>query len=119
MLLDGRAPRPGEIMRFPDLAETFKLLASEGKDGFYKGRVAEAIVELVKSGGGAMELADLANHRSTFVDPISYTYQKGDVTIWEVQSLRFLFPHEARRVLTIFSISGRLSVRRTGKVSRL
>ncbi|KAG8942762.1 hypothetical protein FRC00_011643, partial [Tulasnella sp. 408] len=83
MLLDGRAPRPGEIMRFPDLAETFKLLASEGKDGFYKGRVAEAIVELVKSGGGAMELADLANHQSTFVDPISYTYQKGNVTIWE------------------------------------
>ncbi|KIO24516.1 hypothetical protein M407DRAFT_244431 [Tulasnella calospora MUT 4182] len=83
MLLDGRAPRPGEIMRFPDLAETFKLLASKGKDGFYKGRVAEAIVELVKSGGGVMELTDLTNHQSTFVEPISYTYEKGDVTIWE------------------------------------
>ncbi|KAG9018661.1 hypothetical protein FRB90_010861 [Tulasnella sp. 427] len=75
---------PGEIMRFPDLAETFKLLASKGKDGFYKGRVAEAIVELIKSRGGVMELSDLANHESTFVDPISYTYQRGgDVTIWE------------------------------------
>lgn len=71
-------------MRFPDLAETFKLLAAKGKEGFYKGRVAEAIVQLVKSGGGVMELTDLANHESTFVEPISYTYQKGgDVTIWE------------------------------------
>ncbi|KAG8947659.1 hypothetical protein FRC04_010593 [Tulasnella sp. 424] len=84
MLLNGRAPRPGEIMRYPDLAETFKLLAAKGKEGFYKGRVAEAIVQLVKSGGGVMELTDLANHESTFVEPISYTYQKGgDVTIWE------------------------------------
>jgi gamma-glutamyltranspeptidase/glutathione hydrolase len=35
------APRPGEVMRFPDLAETFKTLVREGKDGFYKGRIAQ------------------------------------------------------------------------------
>ena len=37
------APRPGEVMRFPDLAQTFKALVAEGKDGFYKGRVAQVL----------------------------------------------------------------------------
>ena len=75
MLLNGRAPFPGEIMRFPDLAETFKAVAKDGKKGFYTGRIAEAIVELIKSKGGVMELSDLAEHESTKVTPISYTYK--------------------------------------------
>ncbi|KAF8607849.1 gamma-glutamyltranspeptidase [Ceratobasidium sp. AG-I] len=82
MLLNGRAPFPGEVMRFPDLAQTFRSLVSEGKDGFYKGRVAEAIVELIKSKGGVMELSDLAEHDTEFVEPISYTYG-GEVTLYE------------------------------------
>lgn len=86
MLLDGRAPRAGEVMRFPDLAKTFRALVSEGKDGFYKGRIAEAIVELIKSKGGVMELSDLAEHNTEFVEPISYTYG-GEVTLYEVSRL--------------------------------
>lgn len=86
MLLNGRAPLPGEVMRFPDLAQTFRSLVSEGKDGFYKGRVAEAIVELIKSKGGVMELSDLAEHDTEFVEPISYTYGR-EVTLYEVSGL--------------------------------
>ncbi|QRV72590.1 gamma-glutamyltranspeptidase [Ceratobasidium sp. AG-Ba] len=82
MLLDGRAPRAGEVMRFPDLARTFRALASEGKKGFYTGRVAEAIVELIKSKGGVMELDDLSTHDTAFVEPISYTYAD-EVTLYE------------------------------------
>lgn len=48
MLLKGRAPLPGEIMCFPDLAQTFRSVAKDGKDGFYKGRIAQAIVDLIK-----------------------------------------------------------------------
>ncbi|KAG8833097.1 hypothetical protein FRC17_000036 [Serendipita sp. 399] len=82
MLLDGKAPLPGQVMRLPDLAETFKTLVREGKDGFYKGRIAEAIVELIKSKGGYMELEDLADHRTEFVEPISYLYGN-DVRVYE------------------------------------
>ncbi|KAG9120988.1 hypothetical protein FRC07_003252 [Ceratobasidium sp. 392] len=82
MLLDGRAPRAGEVMRFPDLARTFRTLVSEGKKGFYTGRIAKAIVELIKSKGGVMELDDLATHDTEFVEPISYTYAD-DVTLYE------------------------------------
>lgn len=51
MLLNGRAPLPGEVVKFPSLAATFRELATHGKDGFYKGRVAQAIVDLIQTKG--------------------------------------------------------------------
>lgn len=82
MLRDGRAPLPGEIMKFPNLARTFRAVSDRGKDGFYKGEVARAIVELIQSKGGVMELEDLESHETTFVEPIKYTYG-GEVTVYE------------------------------------
>ncbi|GLB44913.1 putative gamma-glutamyltranspeptidase [Lyophyllum shimeji] len=82
MLLNGKAPLAGEVIKLPYLAQTFREVAAHGKDGFYKGRIAQAIVDLIQSKGGVMELEDLANHRSSFVDPISYNYG-GDVTVYE------------------------------------
>ncbi|KJA25753.1 hypothetical protein HYPSUDRAFT_37218 [Hypholoma sublateritium FD-334 SS-4] len=82
MLLNGKAPLPGQIIKLPNLAKTFREVVTHGKDGFYKGRVAQAIVDLIKSKGGVMELEDLAQHTSTFVEPIKYTYG-GEVTVYE------------------------------------
>jgi len=84
MLLNGRAPRPGEIIKLPNLAQTFRELGEKGKDGFYKGRIAQEIVDLIKSKGGVMELDDLAEHSSTFVKPIGYAYAN-EVTVYEVR----------------------------------
>ncbi|KAH7885888.1 gamma-glutamyltranspeptidase [Phlebopus sp. FC_14] len=82
MLLNGKAPLPGQIMKFPNLARTFRSVAEKGKDGFYKGEIAQAIVDLIKSKGGVMELDDLAAHETSFVEPIKYTYG-GEVTVYE------------------------------------
>ncbi|KAK7059070.1 hypothetical protein VNI00_001694 [Paramarasmius palmivorus] len=82
MLLDGKAPLPGQIVTLTNLGRTFRELATKGKDGFYKGRVAEAIVELIQSKGGVMELEDLAKHETTFVEPLKYTYA-GEVNVYE------------------------------------
>lgn len=82
MLLDGVAPLPGQIMKFPSLAHTFRAVAERGKDGFYKGEVAKAIVELIQSKGGVMEMEDLATHETTFVEPIKHTYGN-EVTVYE------------------------------------
>ena len=92
MLLNGKAPLPGQIIRLPTLANTFKELVAKGKDGFYKGRVAQAIVDLIKSNGGKMELEDLANHTSSIVEPIKYTYAN-DVTLYEVRHLNIYGVH--------------------------
>ncbi len=79
MLLNGNAPKEGEIMKNPTLAQTFKELAEHGKDGFYKGRIAEAIVELIQSFDGVLSLDDLQNHKSTFDEPISTNYRGVEV----------------------------------------
>lgn len=82
MLLNGRAPFPGEVVKLPKLAQTFRELATKGKDGFYKGRIAEAIVALIQSKGGVMELDDLAKHDTTFVEPLKYVYAN-EVSVYE------------------------------------
>lgn len=83
MLLYGKAPLPGQVIKLPNLAQTFRDLATHGKDGFYKGRIAQAIVDVIQSKGGVMELEDLAKHKTAFVEPISYTYAN-EVTVYEV-----------------------------------
>ncbi|CAN8105829.1 unnamed protein product [Discula destructiva] len=66
-----RAPRAGEIMRNAHLARTFRALAEEGKEGFYKGRVAEELVKVVQDLGGHLDLADLAHHLETGSEPVA------------------------------------------------
>ena len=61
LLLDGHAPREGEMMRYPALAETLKMIAREGRDGFYSGRVAEDIVSCLAKRGGLLTLEDFAD----------------------------------------------------------
>ena len=75
MLIDGRAPGTGELMHNPTLARTFKELIEHGKPGYYEGRIAEAIVDLVTSFGGTMTLEDLKSHYTTYPDPISINYK--------------------------------------------
>jgi gamma-glutamyltranspeptidase/glutathione hydrolase len=86
MLLNGKAPKAGQIKTFPTLAQTFREVAEKGYDGFYKGRVAEEIVKLIQSQGGCMELEDLAMHKTDMVKPIHYTYG-GEVTVYEVRRI--------------------------------
>jgi gamma-glutamyltranspeptidase / glutathione hydrolase len=82
MLIDGQAPRPGQIMKLPNLAKTFRSVAEHGKAGYYKGRIAEAIVELIQSKGGVMTLEDLAKHDTEGVDPRKYPVNE-EVTVYE------------------------------------
>lgn len=88
MLLNGKAPLPGEVINLPNLARTFREVVMHGKDGFYKGRVAQAIVDLIQSKGGVMELSDLENHETNFVEPLKYTYMK-EVTVYEACIIKF------------------------------
>jgi gamma-glutamyltranspeptidase/glutathione hydrolase len=79
--IDGRAPRAGETFRNPGLARTLRAVAAGGKDAFYRGEIAAAIVRVVREAGGVMEAADLAAHASTWDEPISTTYR--GMRVWE------------------------------------
>ena len=76
LLLDGeRAPRAGEVFRNPDLAHSFRLLAEHGRDAFYKGPIAEAIVAYSDQHDGFLTMRDFADHTSTWVEPIYADYK--------------------------------------------
>ncbi|OLS25364.1 MAG: putative gamma-glutamyltransferase YwrD [Candidatus Heimdallarchaeota archaeon LC_3] len=79
LMINNRAPNPGELMKIPTLAKTMRAITEQGKKGFYEGVVAESIIDLLNSLGGVMTLDDLKNHKSIFVDPISVNYHGIDI----------------------------------------
>ena len=81
-LPNGRAPRVGEFFKNPDLAWTYRQIAEHGRDGFYKGEIAQKILATTKLHGGTMQAADLAEWESEWVEPISTTYRGW--TVWEL-----------------------------------
>lgn len=75
----GHAPRAGEVFRNPALARTLRALAEGGRDAFYRGSIARAIVAYSEEHGGRFAPEDFAEHASTWVDPVSTTYRGVEV----------------------------------------
>jgi len=78
----GRAPRLGEVFRNAELAWTYRQIAKQGRDAFYKGEVAQRILEHSTKLGGTMNAEDLAQFQSEWVEPISTTYRGW--TVYEI-----------------------------------
>ncbi len=75
-LIDGaRAPKAGEVFRNPDLAGSLRLIAQQGRDGYYKGKTAEAILAISREQGGTMTAADLAEFQPEWVQTARTTYR--------------------------------------------
>jgi gamma-glutamyltranspeptidase/glutathione hydrolase len=71
----GQPLKPGEIIHQKDLARTFQAIVEGGRDAFYGGEVAQAIVKFSEEQGGLFSLKDLAECRSRWEEPISTTYR--------------------------------------------
>jgi gamma-glutamyltranspeptidase/glutathione hydrolase len=67
------------VMRNPELAAALRLIQRDGRDAFYEGPIADAIVAKVRAGGGVMSHADLAEYQPEWVEPISTNYHGYDV----------------------------------------
>ncbi|MGH7824520.1 MAG: gamma-glutamyltransferase [Candidatus Binatia bacterium] len=78
-LVNGRAPRAGEIFRNPRMAKTLRRIADEGADVFYKGDLAAKIVRCSEKNGGLFSLKDFADHSSDWVEPIAANYRGYDI----------------------------------------
>ena len=78
-LIDGKPPPTYSLFRNPDLARAFRVLQTQGRDGFYHGAIAAAIVAKSKSLGGTLTLEDLAKTRSSWDPPISTNYHGYDI----------------------------------------
>ena len=81
MLLNGRTPKEGEVMRIPTLARTLNAIAEGGSEAFYNGELADKIAAFVQEQSGWLSTEDLAAHTSDWEEPISTDYR--GVTCWE------------------------------------
>ena len=77
-----RAPRVGEVFRNEELAWSLQQIAEHGRDAFYKGEIAQKILEAMRHHNGTMTAEDLGDYSSEFVEPISTTYR--DWTVYEM-----------------------------------
>ena len=78
-LIDGRAPKTGEVFRNHNLADSLEQIAKAGRDAFYKGALAKAIADDMATRKGLLTAADLAAHTSDWTDPISTDYKGYEV----------------------------------------
>ena len=78
-LVGDQAPALYSVIRNPRLATALRLMQKQGRDAFYRGDIAAAIVAKVQANGGVMARADLAEFESEWVEPVSTNYHGYDV----------------------------------------
>ncbi len=82
LLRNGKSPAMGEIFHDPQMAAAYKLIAAEGAAAFYRGAIAKAMLKTSDRLGGKMNLADLSEFESEWVEPLSTEYHG-----WKVYEL--------------------------------
>jgi gamma-glutamyltranspeptidase len=70
-LPSGTVAEEGHILKQPALASTFRLLATDGLDSFYRGSLAKAVINDLMRAGSPLQLADLARHQALVREPLS------------------------------------------------
>ncbi|WP_368186000.1 gamma-glutamyltransferase family protein [Aestuariibius sp. HNIBRBA575] len=80
-MINGNAPKAGQIFRAPKQADVLRRIAMDGRDAFYEGEVAEDMVASLRAAGGSHTLDDFAATACEYTDPISGNY--GDVDLVE------------------------------------
>jgi gamma-glutamyltranspeptidase/glutathione hydrolase len=81
-LPNDHAPKAGDIFRNPDLAWSLEQIAEHGREAYYKGEIAQRVLEGLKRHGGVMTAQDLSEFSAEWVEPLSTTYR--DWTVYEL-----------------------------------
>ena len=75
-------PQTGELVTLPDHAKTLRILADSYCESYYRGELAQRLVEFSDKTGGYLSLEDLADYRAEWVEPVHINYHGYDV--WEM-----------------------------------
>ena len=76
---ENKITKPGEIWKQPALAKTLETIRDKGKDGFYKGEVAQKIADFMQQNGGVITLKDLEQYTAIERKPIKGKYKDFDI----------------------------------------
>src|SRR3977135_1406616 len=79
LLQHGKPAVAGDVIKQPELGQTLRAIAKDGRDAFYKGAVAEDMVETLRGIGGLHTLDDFATHTTETTAPIGTIYKGHDV----------------------------------------
>jgi gamma-glutamyltranspeptidase/glutathione hydrolase len=79
---NGEWPAGGKLYRNPLLAKSYELLARDGRDAYYEGPIADAIVAAVRQQGGYLSKKDFMEHHGDWVEPVSTSYRGYE--LWEI-----------------------------------
>ncbi len=109
---DGAVPEQGSLIKQPDLANTLETIAAKGAQGFYSGRVAEAMVSSVRAGGGIWTLADLAAYRVIERQPLVGDYHGARIVSAAPPSSGGVAVVDALNILSAYDLHGVDSVTR-------
>jgi gamma-glutamyltranspeptidase/glutathione hydrolase len=106
VFLDGdTAPLPGFVLKQPQLAVTLQRIADDGRDGFYRGRIASEMVAAVNRAEGAWRAADLDNYRIVERAPVKFTYRGATIVTAPLPSAGGVILAEALNILEQFKIT--------------
>lgn len=72
---NGKPLKAGELAQQLNLARSYRSIAEGGRDVFYKGAIARAIVKFSEEQGGLLTAADFARHKAAWMKPISTRYR--------------------------------------------
>ncbi len=103
---DGTPYAAGETMRRPQLARTLRLVAEKGPDVFYRGEVAEKIVEEMVRFGGHIDRRDLASYEAIVRAPIRGSYRGYEIISMPPPSSGGIAIVEALNILEAFPLQG-------------
>jgi len=78
----GQPPGPGDKFRNPNLSRSYRRIAEDGRDAFYREPIAAEIVAASERLGGLFSIKDFEDHTSTWIDPVSTTYR--GIEVWEL-----------------------------------
>ncbi|MBX3422630.1 MAG: gamma-glutamyltransferase [Pirellulaceae bacterium] len=106
-LIDGQAPKSGQVFRNPRLAKTYRQLVDQGLASYYSGPIAQEIVRFSQAQGGYFTMSDFVGHCNEWVDPISTNYR--GYNVWQIP------PNgQGLAVLQILNVLGQHDVAKLG-----
>ncbi len=111
-LQDGKPPRIGYLIRQQELAATIDAIANQGRDGFYRGPVAETMVRESRKFGGVWSLKDLDAYRVVEREPIVAHYRGARIVSAPPPSSGGIVMAQALQILETFDLDGMSNVQR-------